>query len=188
MSTRLNRGKFNFFCIMEVWKKVEGYVGYECSNTGFIKTFNWKNSGREKIMKPSKDANGYLRTVLKRDDGKLCTVKVHRIICATFKGDVKGKCVNHIDFNRTNNNEKNLEWLTVYENNKHSLANNNLVNGQFLGEKHHRSILKEKNVIYIRSAYVPKKIGFKKEMALKFGVTEATIKDVIIRKSWKHIV
>jgi len=172
---------------MEVWKKIEGYVGYECSNTGLIKTYNWKNSKQERIMKPALDGNGYLRTVLKRNDGKLSTVKVHRIICATFKGDVKGKCVNHIDFNRTNNNIDNLEWVSIQENNKHSLINNNLVNGQFVGEKHHKCKLKEDDVIYIRSNYVYKKLGYRKEMSEKFGVSIATIKDIISRKSWKHI-
>ena len=170
-----------------IWKKIEGYVGYECSNTGLIKTYNWKNSKQEKIMKPALDTNGYLRTVLKRKDGKLCTIKVHRIICAAFHGDVKDKCVNHIDFNRSNNHIDNLEWVTVQENNKHGLIHNNLVNGQFVGEKHHRCLLKEVDVIFIRENYIPKKIGYADEMALKFGVSKCTIKDVISRKSWRHI-
>jgi hypothetical protein len=170
------------------WKKIEGYVNYECSNTGLIKTFNWKNTGKEKIMKPALDSNGYLRTVLKRNDGKLVTIKVHRIICETFKGKTIALCVNHINFNRTDNNIDNLEWLSIQDNNKHSLINNNLVNGQFVGEKHYKAVLTEADVIDIRNNYVLQKRGYRKEMALKFNVSEATIKDVISRKSWKHVV
>lgn len=170
------------------WKKIDGYVNYECSNTGLIKTYNWKNTGREKIMKPALDKNGYLRTVLKRNDGKLCTIKVHRIICETFKGKKKNLCVNHINFDRADNKIENLEWVTIKENNLHSLKNNNFVNGQFVGEKHYKSILTENEVIDLRKNYIRGKKGYKKEMSQKYKVSEATIKDIIQNRSWKHLV
>lgn len=172
---------------MEIWKKIDGFKNYECSNTGFIKTFNWKNSGQERIMKPAPDANGYLRTMLKTNEGKFITIKVHRIICKTFKGDLKGMCVNHIDFNRTNNNIENLEWVTIQENNKHSLNNNNLFRGDSLGEKHPKALLTEKQVLEIRKIYIPQKRGLRLELANKYKVSIATIKDVVSRRSWKHI-
>lgn len=163
------------------WRKIEGYKNYECSSTGLIKTYNWKNTGKEKIMKPALDNNGYLRTMLKRNDGKFATIKVHRIICETFKGKTENMCVNHINFIRTDNRIENLEWVTIQE-------NNNLVNGQFVGEKHYRSILKEKDVLHIRQSYIKRKKGLKKEMAQKYNVSEATIKDILSKKSWKHLV
>ena len=43
----------------EIWKNVKGYKGiYQVSNLGRLKTYNWKNSGQERIMKPAKDADG----------------------------------------------------------------------------------------------------------------------------------
>ena len=39
----------------EIWKDIEGYGGtFQVSNLGRIKTFNYKNTGCENILKPKK--------------------------------------------------------------------------------------------------------------------------------------
>lgn len=75
-----------------------------------------------KILKYREDRDGYYRTNIYNSDGKLITVRAHTLVATHFIStvDIKGKVVNHIDFNRKNNNVDNLEWVTVLDNHKHS--------------------------------------------------------------------
>ena len=171
---------------MEIWKKAVGYSSYEVSNLGRIKTFNWKNTGREAIMKPALDGSGYLRTVMKDDNGVSKTIKVHRIVLNTFdfNDNYKTLEVNHKDGNKSNNNIENLEWVTRHQNIQHCIDNNlqYILKGEEIGN----SILKEKDVIYIRQNFKPR-VYTRKMLANKFGVSEATIKDILSYRSWKHL-
>lgn len=171
---------------MEIWKKAIGYSSYEVSNLGRIKTFNWKNTGREAIMKPALDGSGYLRTVMKDDNGESKTIKVHRVILNTFNfnDNYKNLEVNHKDGNKSNNNIDNLEWVTRQQNIQHCIDNN--LQYVLKGEEIGNSILKEKDVIYIRQNFKPRKVT-RKYLANKFNVTEATIKDVLSYRTWKHL-
>lgn len=104
----------------EKWSRIPNYSRYECSNYGRIRTPSWKGGNICAIIKPAEDSNGYLRTMLVRDDGKHHTVKVHRIICQTFLENKDSKpTVNHIDCNTKNNCLDNLEWATHKEQSKH---------------------------------------------------------------------
>jgi hypothetical protein len=172
---------------MEIWKKVHGYYNYECSNLGRIKTFNWKNSKKEAIMKPALDGSGYYRTVLKRQDGKLCTIKVHRIILMTFKPIENSNYLecNHINGIKNDNNINNLEWVTRHENLKHSMDNN--LQYVLKGEEIGNSKLKEFQVKEIRSKFVPR-LYSRIKLAKEYNVSEATIKDILYKRSWTHIL
>jgi transcriptional regulator CtsR len=170
---------------MEIWKRVPNYNRYKVSNTGLIKTFDWKGSGQTRIMKPSKDNSGYLRTMLKRDDGIIHTIKVHRIVAQTFIENTENKPeINHLDACKTNNNTYNLEWCTRQENIQHSIDNGLMVS--HCGEKNGCSKLKEHQVKEIRNKFKPRKYT-RQMLADEFNVKPSTIKDVILRKSWKHL-
>jgi hypothetical protein len=168
---------------MEIFKTIPNYSLYQASNKGNIKTNNWKNTKKTAILKPALDKNGYLRTVLIRDDGKYTTIKVHRIISSAFLGDITGMEVNHKDGNKSNNDISNLELVTHSENIKHSFANNLQSN---IGEKNPISKLNEVKVLEIRSKF--KKHVYTREMLSKeYNVTISCIKDVLIRRSWAHL-
>lgn len=168
---------------MEIFKKIPNYSLYEVSNKGNIKTKNWKNTKTTAILKPVLDKNGYLRTVLIRDDGKYTTIKVHRIVCSAFLGNIVGLEVNHKDGNKSNNDISNLELVTHSENIKHSFANNLQSN---IGEKNPISKLNEIKVLEIRNKF--KKHVYTREMLSKeYNVSISCIKDVLIRRSWAHI-
>lgn len=173
-----------------IWKKIDGFSSYEISNYGEIKTYNWKNKGCERIMKPALDGAGYFRTMLKRDsDGKFCTVKVHRLVAYAFLDLVESKnIVNHINGIRNDNRVINLEWCTHSENLKHSfkigLSDNK-------GSKNPAAKLTEIQAKEILDNYEygrKNKTGTtKKEIAQKYNISVGTVRDLVSRKTWKHL-
>ena len=104
-----------------IWKDIKGYEGlYEVSNTGYIKSLQFK---KPFIKKFNKNHQGYLSVSLYKDnENKL--VKVHRVVAEAFISNPENKPqVNHKDGNKANNCVENLEWVTASENIKHSYAN-----------------------------------------------------------------
>ena len=100
---------------MEIWAKISGYDNYFVSTIGRVKNIN---TGR--ILKQGTVTHGYLAVNLfKHNIGK--TKKVHRLVAQTFIPNPKLKeFVNHKDFNKSNNNIDNLEWVTPKENSHHA--------------------------------------------------------------------
>jgi hypothetical protein len=177
---------------MEKWKRIPNFSLYEASTLGRLKTFNWKNQGVEKIMKPSLDNSGYLRTMLKDDSGETKTVKVHRIIAQTFLCNEENKPeVNHKNSIRSDNRVINLEWVTHRENVCHSFANKMQNN---IGQNNPCASLTDAQVLEIRRNYTygrkskHSKGLNKKEIAKKYNTTFSVIKRVIQNKTWKHLL
>lgn len=176
----------------KIWKRIPGYSLYEASNYGEIKTFNWKNSGIERIMRPAMDPSGHLRTMLKRDlDGKIHTVKVHRIIAQTFIPNPENKpMVNHINGIPNDNRVHNLEWSTASENSLHSYRITGRSSNK--GENNPSATLTDAQVIEIRANYEFGKKGkkgvTKQQLADKYGCRVSAIKQVVQRKTWKHLL
>lgn len=108
----------------EQWKPVEGADDrYEVSNTGKIRSLNYKNSGETRELKPAPDPKGYLKTMILMG-GKYKTVKIHRIVAKAFIPNPEGKPqVNHKDGNKENNCVDNLEWATNIANAHHAIKN-----------------------------------------------------------------
>lgn len=174
-----------------IWKTIPNYNLYQCSNKGEIKTFNWKGSGREAIMKPALDSNGYCRTMLKRDDGKIHTIKVHRIVAQTFIDNPENKpSVNHINGVRNDNRLENLEWCTHSENLCHSYKIGNSSNR---GEKNPCAKLTDAQAMEIIENYTFGRKGLKKgelskvDIAKKYNVPVSVIKRLVQKKTWIHL-
>jgi hypothetical protein len=182
--------------MIEIYNWIKGYENlYKVSNYGNVKTYNWRNSKREAILKPAKTKDGYLQVALQKD-GKLKSFKVHRLVALTFLDNPENKPqVNHIDCDKTNNKITNLEWVTAKENTAHSIkmgtfsfqSSAKSIN-RFIkrGELNGGALLTDLKVKEIRSKFVPRKYT-RKMLALEYNVKESTIKDVLSKKSWKHI-
>ena len=162
----------------------EDYPRYTIYSNGLIYTPNKNGGKKDGFMKPAKDARGYLRTMLKNRNGNYSTVKVHRIIAESFLGKTKNLTVNHKNGIKTDNRIENLEWLTHLENCQHA-RENGLLNS-LKGEQIGTSLLKEYQVLEIRKKFIPKKYT-RKMLAIEYNVKESTIKDILSRKSWKHL-
>lgn len=102
----------------ELWKDIKEYEGiYQVSNLGRIKSLKFM---KEKILKPKKTSKGYLQVLLYKN-GKRKYFRIHRLVAETFVPNPYNKPeVNHIDGDKENNKENNLEWTTIQENRKHA--------------------------------------------------------------------
>jgi len=169
----------------EIWKEVKGYENhYWISNFGRLKTNNHYGSGRDAIMKPAKDGSGYLRTALTKNK-RLVTIKMHRLVAESFiENPYNKEEVNHINGIKTDNRAVNLEWVTRQENIKHSIENN--LQYVLKGEEIGTAKLTEKEVLQIRSKFIPRVYG-RKKLASEYNVKPCTIKDIVLRRSWKHV-
>ena len=73
----------------------ETYEDYKVSNLGRILSLNYRNTGKEGVLKPGKDTDGYFQVVLSKNrETKTC--KVHRLVAQTFLPNPENKpCINH---------------------------------------------------------------------------------------------
>lgn len=164
---------------MEVWKDIKNYKGhYQASNLGRIRSLKF---GRSKIMKQSKDKDGYLILTLHKK-GVPSSLRVHRLVLKAFVPNPKNKPqVNHLYGIKTDNNVSNLSWATMQENIDHAIKlglqdNRGVKNGQ--------AKLNRIAVLLIRqwqSKLTPT------ELSQMFGVSKSTIHEIKSRRKWKHI-
>lgn len=111
------------------WKDISGYEGlYQVSSDGQVKSYDLKvkyptgtvRIQKGRVLKPG-NQSGYCRVNLAKD-GKIYPWLIHRLVAITFIPNPENKReVNHIDFDRRNNNIENLEWVTPSENCLHNI-------------------------------------------------------------------
>lgn len=151
---------------IEEWKPISDWPSYEISSFGrvrrglkFISTFLVRGYPAFNVIDGS------------RRKGLRVHVQVAKCFCAPFSGSL----VRHLDGNRLNALSTNLKWGNSLENE----ADKKLHGRALIGEKHHQSKLTSEQVLYIRSS---SELG--KDLALKFGVTDAAISDIRLNKTW----
>jgi hypothetical protein len=137
---------------MEIWKEVKGYDGYLISNLGNVKSFR---RNREKLLNPSIDGTGYL-TVCLYDNKIKCTKKIHQLVAVAFLNH--NNCgyklvVNHINFNKLDNNVSNLEVVSARVNcNRKHLKSSSKYTGVGWHKQHlkwHAQIIIDKKKIHL---------------------------------------
>jgi hypothetical protein len=137
---------------MEIWKEVKGFDGYLISNLGNVKSFR---RNREKILNPAIDSSGYL-TVSLYDNKIKCTKKIHQLVAVAFLNH--NNCgyklvVNHINFNKIDNNVFNLEVVSARVNcNRKHLKSSSKYTGVGWHKQHlkwHAQIIIDKKKIHL---------------------------------------
>lgn len=94
----------------ERWVSAHGFPKYTVSCKGNIKSINGK-------PKKYYDVNGYWKVNLYKE-GKEYKVRVNRLVKMSFanRDDASEMDVDHIDFDKKNNNLTNLRWSTPKRN------------------------------------------------------------------------
>ena len=94
---------------------INNFENYAISNYGNIK--NVKNN---KLLKPSKNTNGYLEYTFCQNGIKK-TFRIHRLVGLYFIPNPNNKpYINHKNGIKTDNHVDNLEWCTAKENDNHA--------------------------------------------------------------------
>ena len=155
----------------EEWREVEGYP-YEVSSLGRV-----RRGGR--VLAPRRHSHGYHRVCFSVG-GVSTDAYIHRLVCEAFHGPppYPDHHADHIDGTRDNNHASNLRWLSPSENRKlRNIAK---------GERSGQSKLKEAEVRMILR--VSTNTSTDKSLAAKFNVSREQVRDIRLRKSWRHIV
>lgn len=171
-----------------VWVPIKGYVGYEVSDCGQVRTYRPKN-GRgplvdtPRLMRQDK-AKGktYWRVALSGNDGRTHYRPVHQLVATAFHGDrPSGTEVRHLDGNSENNRSTNLCWGTTQEN-----ADDRLRHGtQVRGEQVSLYVLTEARVAEVKAKLPTWKRGDGRMFARKFGVGDSAISAIKKGHTWR---
>lgn len=103
---------------METWKKVPNTEGkIEVSDHGRVRSLL---RGTPYILKTQKDAKGYLRVSVTINRVKR-TYKVHRLVAQQFLPESDLPQINHIDGNKENNHDYDLEYVNNADNARHAI-------------------------------------------------------------------
>ena len=99
------------------WLKPFGFSKYYATKDGRVfSTLTWD------YLVGNMSFDGYLRALIKRDDGKSITIGIHRLVAMVYIPNPDNKPeVNHKDGNKLNNRVENLEWVWSWENVAHAL-------------------------------------------------------------------
>lgn len=127
----------------EEWSDIEGYEGlYMISDMGRVKSMNYRRTGKEKIMKPSKQNNGYLQVNLSKNS-KHNRFLVHRLVALAFIPNPDNKPnIDHINTIKDDNRADNLRWTTQKENVNNPISRKNYLDnlhtvGKFGKDNYH---------------------------------------------------
>ncbi len=167
--------------VMEVWKAISGYEGvYEVSNLGNVK----------RVLKACGTKTGPLKGVV-GDGGRihvnLCkngvhkVHRVHKLVAETFLGDrPKGMEINHKDHNNKNNNVSNLEYISGKDNIEHyrDAVRRGVIKAPDMSKK-----LTRDSVVKIRELSPEMTHN---ALALLFGVSESTIREIVKGEIWRQ--
>ena len=178
----------------EEWRAVVGWEElYEVSSLGRVRSLprtvpvvghrlaNYTSKHlRGRVLSGWVANNGYLTVGL---GGKAATryYLVHRLVCEAFHGPApKGYEVCHGPNGKLDNRASQIRWGTRSEN--HGIDRDR-DGTKIFGEKHHNSILTEKDVLEIWKSDRTSS----PTVAKKYGVAPRTIRDIWNKKTWVNI-
>jgi hypothetical protein len=179
----------------EFWKPIQGWLGYDVSTKGRVRTFKkrqgarrlrggWAMTNEPQIRKACPDGEGYLYVSLCGEGRKRECPKIHRLVAQAFIPNVDNLSeVNHKTGLQSDNRDRNLEWVTRSQNIQHADRNGLRVLPK--GEKTVNAKLTDVVVLQMRQrarAGEPTS-----HLAQEFGVNWKTASHAISGQTWKHL-
>ena len=169
--------------------EIKGYKGkYWAGTDGHIYAFTTAHRFLKKPkplrLSESTGSCGYYFVAIILN-GKKRSINVHTLICEAFNGPKPGSkmCVRHLDGNSKNNLPDNLKWGTYKENEEDKLRHGRRARG----EKQGSAKLTEKTIRLIRTN-VDRGIWNSVTASEELGVDSSTIRRIVARKDWKHVI
>lgn len=112
--------------MIEIFKDIEGYEGYQVSNLGRVKSLKRYVNDRgglklikERFLKQRVQKDGHIRVKLCKNS-KEKQFFIHQLVAKAFIPNPHNlPVINHKDENPSNNCVENLEWCTVEYNNRY---------------------------------------------------------------------
>ena len=155
---------------MEEWRKTTVDDRYFISSYGNVKSNIY---GTIRSLKLNLDKSGYYFICIKRKQWY-----IHRLVGLAFipTNDTKLH-IDHIDGDKSNNHVSNLEFATYSCNNQHAYDSG--LHGK--GENHYIAKLTSEDVRNIRRRG---KYSTYEAIGNVYGVSKATIRDVLLHRTW----
>jgi HNH endonuclease/NUMOD4 motif len=179
-----------------VWKPIVGLEGvYEVSHTGLVRSLDRtavytrrdQYSGRDlvvrrrhkgRLLRPAPNDSRHLSVVLGRERG---SQPVHILVMTAFVGPCPdGMECRHLDGCPDNNLLTNLRWGTRSQNVTDALDHGAMPRGS----RKFNAKLRESDIPLIRELML---VASYSAIGRKFGVSEATIRQVRDGKTWRHV-
>ena len=170
-----------------IWKTLvyngETYNQFEVSNNGQL-----KNVITGTIYKQHINQEGYSQVCVSLGSrNKKKVFKIHKAVAEVFiPNDENKREVNHIDGNKQNNCENNLEWTTPSENVQHAFDNG--LSRPKQGTDNSKAKLTKEDVIYIREHYIARDPVYgARALSRKFDINKTTILGIIHGKAYVNV-
>jgi hypothetical protein len=174
----------------EAWRDVPGYEGYyQVSSHGRVKSVermvkfgNQLRTVRGALLTPLLGSCGHLKVSLSRNS-RMRHQYIHRLVLEAFVGSCPDgmECCHFPDRDPSNNRLENLRWGTSKDN-----AEDMILHGTSgRGERNSAAKLTEAAVLLVRSWSL--KGITQKSIAYHFGVSRATIGDILAGRTWRHL-
>lgn len=173
--------------MVEEWRSINGFFGYEVSNEGQVRSFKKNGPGTlfrntPKLMKLTEDKDGYYKVGL-RHNGIQRILRVNRLVALEFiENPQKLPVTNHKDGNKKNNNKDNLEWATFQSNTQHAFNMGLAVGNR--GEKCVNSKLKSVDIELIRSRVLAGES--QRSVSKDYPVSYQQISRIIRKENWLY--
>ena len=114
--------------MVEIWKDIPGFPGYQVSNLGNVRSLDrykvkWNRYKNVRTLLKGRNLKKHILrdyyAVCLWQNGKMYNKQIHRLVAISFLDNKQNlPCINHIDGNKLNNNVSNLEWCSYSYNTK----------------------------------------------------------------------
>jgi hypothetical protein len=156
------------------WREIAGHPGYQVNGLGQVRSLKYL---APRILKQHLSHRGYARVNL-MEGATSRSWSVHKLVLEAFVGPRPEGCeARHLDGNKINNVISNLAWGTSEENS----ADRRRHGRTATGVRHGSAKLSLEAVRAIREDG-----GSPRALALKYGVTVATIRSVRKGTTWRE--
>lgn len=160
----------------EEWRDVPGFPGYQASDRGRV-----RSASRVLSAAPDQDRRLFV-SLFVGPDRRHHRMLVARLVLLAFVGPPRaGQVVRHKNDDQSDNHLARLCWGTRRENAQDAIRNGKMPRG----ERHGIAKLTGPKVMEMRAA---RSRGVALcELARRFGVNRWTVRDVVTRKTWRHL-